>query len=153
MKNVCRQFFPSEAEMCSCRTLLLSFILMVTCAAAGTFICNQRWQQHDDLPTTSFYFQPHQWKCPDNRAAGRISAPPSSEFMRERGHKSGDDRQECMKARCTEVFNSAHTGKRLRILLYCRILLPQIFCDPAGSLGGKTEFSSGNYHVWLSFCG
>lgn len=41
----------------------------------------------------------------------------SSEFMRKRGHKmkikraeeSGDDRQECMKGRSTEVFNAVHT--------------------------------------------
>lgn len=38
----------------------------------------------------------------------------SSEFMREGGHKMkikgpedcGDDRQECMKRRCAEVFNA-----------------------------------------------
>ncbi len=108
----------------------------------------QRWQQQGNLPTASFYFQPHHWKCPDNRAAGRISATQSSEFTRERRHKMkikgaearGDDRQECMKGRCTGVFNAVHTEIWLRqTLLVSDFSATDLICSHRSYVRGKIK--------------
>lgn len=57
----------------------------------------QRWQQHGNLPTTSFCFSDTPLKCPDNKASG-ISMVKLSKSMWKTGHeRKSSTRNEMMK--------------------------------------------------------
>lgn len=137
-----------------------TFTVMVTrAAAARVFICNpKRWQQRGNLPAAAFCFQPHYWKCPDKGAAGRISAVWSGKFMRERGHKvkikapeaSGDERQKCMKGRCTKVFNTTEIWLR-KTLLVSDFSTTDLLWSRGNYVGDQIKLSHALYRNWYYF--